>query len=376
MIPLRHLSPNTKCTFSNSFSPHLFHNDFNTINLDDQGNMINKRNINRFNFNYNCNNYYDEIVKSFNFITFILRQKDNQIQRLKLKILELEKKINELNSLDINNKEQIDSSSNSYNKKDIKNNINGQYYDSRKIKQIQNSKRKNIPSQNHSNNHNLNNQNNYEDVNNNKNIFMNENNANVVRKIKTTSVKSNNRNLTEKEKNNYYNKKFTDEQANETLSSNASEHPKEKRNIIRKRKDPYHPNLSLNINNKYGSEKKCNNNVENKNNINTDNLSNREKSRISFDNTMSSFGRTLSKSNITNSDEVENCIHSKNDIKNFLKEVKNKLEPERFKKFIVQIKALTKNKDKDNNHIIIQIRNLLDDQQLIKRFEQIMKVNK
>lgn len=91
---------------------------------------------------------------------------------------------------------------------------------------------------------------------------------------------------------------------------------------------------------------------------------------------MSSFGRTLSKSNITNSDEVENCIHSKNDIKNFLKEVKNKLEPERFKKFIVQIKALTKNKDKDNNHIIIQIRNLLDDQQLIKRFEQIMKVNK
>ena len=46
-------------------------------------------------------------------------------------------------------------------------------------------------------------------------------------------------------------------------------------------------------------------------------------------------------------------------VKNYLKEVKHKLEPERFKKFITQIKALTKNKNNEQkNLIILQIKNI------------------
>ena len=70
-------------------------------------------------------------------------------------------------------------------------------------------------------------------------------------------------------------------------------------------------------------------------------------------------------------------ITSKSDVKNYLKEVKHKLEPERFKKFITQIKALTKNKNNEQkNLIILQIKNILMDKNLISKFEIIMKVNK
>ena len=72
-----------------------------------------------------------------------------------------------------------------------------------------------------------------------------------------------------------------------------------------------------------------------------------------------------------------NQITSKSDVKNYLKEVKNKLEPDRFKKFITQIKALTKNKNiAQKNIIILQIKNILMDKNLISKFETIMKINK
>ena len=68
---------------------------------------------------------------------------------------------------------------------------------------------------------------------------------------------------------------------------------------------------------------------------------------------------------------------SKADVKNYLKEVKNKLEPDKFKKFISYIKNLTKNKSiEERNIIILQIKNLLVDKILISKFENIMKGNK
>ena len=105
------------------------------------------------------------------------------------------------------------------------------------------------------------------------------------------------------------------------------------------------------------------------------NLSNSAKIKTNLENTLTSSGHTESISNTYNMSEEENFISSKNDIKIFLKEVKKKLEPERFKKFITQIKALTKNKNNDKNSIIIKIRNLLVDKALINKFEDIMKVN-
>ena len=46
-----------------------------------------------------------------------------------------------------------------------------------------------------------------------------------------------------------------------------------------------------------------------------------------------------SKGNSFKLSDDENQIISKSDVKNYLKEVKNKLEPDKFKKFITQIKA-------------------------------------
>ena len=128
---MRHQSPKTKNSFSsNYFIPQLT-NDFNAFNLDNQRNMINNGSFNNFNFNYNINNYnyYDEIVKVFNFITFILRQKDTQIQRLKLKILELERKLKQVdvsNIIEINNKDHKELSIEPYNQKNVKDNNNAQ----------------------------------------------------------------------------------------------------------------------------------------------------------------------------------------------------------------------------------------------------------
>ena len=72
-----------------------------------------------------------------------------------------------------------------------------------------------------------------------------------------------------------------------------------------------------------------------------------------------------------------NQFTSKSDVKNYLKEIKNKLELDRFKKCITQIKALTKNKNNaQKNIIILQIKNILMDKNLISKFETIMKINK
>lgn len=133
MKPLRHRSPNTKNAYASSFFQSPNKNQANIIDLENQVNMINNRKFNLINnhlsFNYNKDNYnyYDEITNAFNFITYVLKQKDSQIQELKIKIEDLERQLNEINETNMmtfNNKEIIDSSSssNTYNLKFMKNN--------------------------------------------------------------------------------------------------------------------------------------------------------------------------------------------------------------------------------------------------------------
>ena len=101
---IRHKSPKTQNNFFNNYylkSPTK--RDINIINLD----ISPKKN--QFNYNYNnTNNYYDEITKAFNYITFILKKKDSQIKEMKIKIKELEKQLNDINETNImtfNNKD-------------------------------------------------------------------------------------------------------------------------------------------------------------------------------------------------------------------------------------------------------------------------------
>ena len=96
---------------------------------------------------------------------------------------------------------------------------------------------------------------------------------------------------------------------------------------------------------------------------------------FTFDNPIYNIGKPGSKSNSFNLSDDNNSVTSKKDVKNYLKEVKTKLEPERFKKFITNIKLLTKNKSSEQrNSIIITIKNLLADHILISKFENIMKI--
>lgn len=386
---MRHQSPKTKNSFSsNYFIPQLT-NDFNAFNLDNQRNMINNGSFNNFNFNYNINNYnyYDEIVKVFNFITFILRQKDTQIQRLKLKILELERKLKQVdvsNIIEINNKDHKELSIEPYNQKNVKdnnnaqNNINILFKESRKTRKNQRITIEDSSSNNNSNLININKKNNIQNKTDTSNSYkvMNENNVNVVHKIKNPTHNINDinkkihfKNLNEGKKINY-NRKFINEQPVKQINQNMSESSTERKNINNNiRREPYKNN-----NNNIKIKIKQINEIKNFTKS-SGNLSNSAKIKTNLENTLTSSGHTESISNTYNMSEEENFISSKNDIKIFLKEVKKKLEPERFKKFITQIKALTKNKNNDKNSIIIKIRNLLVDKALINKFEDIMKVN-
>lgn len=133
MKPIRHISPKNDNIFAKNIfqSPKKKH--INIINIDKGRNLINNRNIginNQFNFNYNKNdNYYAEITKAFNFITFVLKQKDIQIKELKSKINNLQKQLNDINESNImtfNNKEILDSTNQNSNLKFLnkKSNIN------------------------------------------------------------------------------------------------------------------------------------------------------------------------------------------------------------------------------------------------------------
>ena len=410
MKPLRHRSPNTK----NAYTSNLFQSpnkkQANIIDFENQEGMINNRKFNLSNnhlsFNYNKDNYnyYDEITNAFNFITYVLKQKDSQIQELKLKIEDLERQLNEINETNMmtfNNKEIIDSSSssNTYNLKFMKNSKKNTSPDSirNKNKIMMNNlwKIENEISNNNSNNNskiiNLNKKNNFENElyknNINNQIMFDNNNINIIHKIKnsTNIHKINNynyRNITETRKfsNNNINYNYNNNIMNEIPNKNINEHSNDKKNINKIRKESYHSNQNMSIRNKNGSPKQINNNNDEQKNFagENENLVGNEKIKIvALDNSLYNSGRPGSKSNSFNMSDDNSMITSKNDVKNYLKEVKNKLEPERFKNFISHIKALTKNKNiEEKNIIILQIKSLLIDRNLINKFENIMKVTK
>ena len=73
---MRHRSPKSQNYYGNNFFHSPQKKAVNIINFDNQQNSLNNnnQNNNHLNFHYNRNNYnyYDEITKAFNFITFVL----------------------------------------------------------------------------------------------------------------------------------------------------------------------------------------------------------------------------------------------------------------------------------------------------------------
>ena len=406
MNPLRHRSPKIENTFGNIILQSPKRKQINIINMDKKGDFINNRNNNlnnQFNYYYNKNdyNYYDEIKKAFNFITFILKQKDNQIKQLKLKINNLEKQLNDINETNVNtfsNKDLISLSSHINNiELKNKNNINtiSPYNKQSKISHLMNNflqTQTNINNRNNINNNiiNISKNNNFINEKNNKRMsekIIFDNKINIIHKIKNntninkinnfgnnTEIRSNNINM-----NNYENRINGLSNKQISLNMNINEHSNDKKNINKIRKELYHPNLNKNL------IKDNNDNINSIKNVHlkkfskeSENISDTNKLKIvNFDNSIHGLGRSCSKSNSFNISDDSNMIISKNNVKNYLKEVKSKLESEKFKIFITNLKALTKNKNSEQkNEIIIQIKNLLGDKILINKFESIMKLKK
>jgi len=398
MKPIRHRSPKTENTFANNIfqSPKKKH--INIINIDKGRNIINNRNIglnNQFNFNYNKNdyNYYAEITKAFNFITYVLKQKDIQIKELKTKINNLQKQLNDINESNIMtfyNQEILDSSNQNNNLKLLnkKNNINFISPDNNKskVRQMMNnfcSAQAEVNSINTTNSNNNSNNNIFITKNNFGNVGADNNSINKIQKINnsTNINKINNYRNIETGKINNNNKiynfnKFSNENENNQINLNMNEHSTDKTNINQIRNESYHSNQNINVRNynnenmkgtKYGEAK-----------TDTESLMGTDKIKIlTFENSMYNAGKPGSKSNSFNMSDDGNAITSKQDVKNYLKEVKTKLAPEKFKKFITNIKLLTKNKNPtQRNEIILQIKSLLIDKNLINKFESIMKIKK
>ena len=71
----------------------------------------------------------------------------------------------------------------------------------------------------------------------------------------------------------------------------------------------------------------------------------------------------------------EGLVQSKNEIKKYLREIKDKMEPNKFKKFVELIKTLIKNKNSgQKNATISEIKSILVDKNLINKFENILKI--
>ena len=404
MKPIRHISPKNDNIFAKNIfqSPKKKH--INIINIDKGRNLINNRNIginNQFNFNYNKNdNYYAEITKAFNFITFVLKQKDIQIKELKSKINNLQKQLNDINESNIMtfyNKEILDSTNQNSNLKFLnkKSNINfvsPENNNKSKMRQMMNnfcSAQTEVNSINTTNSNN-NSNNNIFIKNNfgnelNKNVVADNNSINIIQRINNSTninkisnyrnietAKINNNNTNNNKIYNFNN--FSNEKQNNQMNLNINEHSPEKININPIKSESYHSNQNINIKNYNKESMKTTKNGDAK--TDTESIMGNEKIKIlTFEN---SSGKPGSRSNSFNMSE-DGVITSKQDVKNYLKEVKNKLAPERFKKFITNIKLLTKNKNpspNQRNEIILQIKNLLVDKNLINKFESIMKIKK
>ena len=411
---MRHRSPKSQNYYGNNFFHSPQKKAVNIINFDNQQNSLNNnnQNNNHLNFHYNRNNYnyYDEITKAFNFITFVLKQKDKQIQELKIKINDLQKQLNEINETNMmtfNNQEIMNSSSNASNFKFVKNDQKGVTTNKKqnnlklmspnllnnKIKissnniwniqtEISNNNSINA-STNNSNiniykNSNIGNEQNINNINNKINF---DNKIHIIHKIKnsTNINKINNyRNVIDVVKNNINfnsDNNYLNEISKKPININTNEHSSDKNYVNQIRKESYHSNLNVNLRNKNDNIKQVKNNFEQKIfTTDSEKLGEQDKVKIL---SINNLERPGSKSNSFNLSDDGNMINSKKDIKNYLKEVKNKLDPERFKIFIKQIKELTKKKEGgQKNKIIFEIKNILGDKNLICKFENIMKVNK
>ena len=169
---------------------------------------------------------------------------------------------------------------------------------------------------------------------------------------------------------------------NEIPNKDINEHSNDNKKYVNKiRKESYHSNQNIKVRYKNINVKLYNNDENKICNTDSENIfgTGTDKMKImTLENSLytSQRAKSGSKSNSFHMSDDNNTITSKNDVKNYLKEVKNKLEPEKFKKFITQIKALIKNKnDEEKKIIILQIKYLLIEKNLIKKFENIMKLN-
>ena len=364
---IRHRSPKTQNNFFNNYYlKSQRKKDINIINLNNNtGQTSNKV---QFNINYNnTNNYYEEISKAFNFITFILKKKDSQIKELKRKISDLEKQLNDINETNIM----------TFNNKDI-----GEIYSSEEnqtfpyLNKTTNIKKLNL-------NYIPNKQNINKNISNEKNN-MNNMNINILNRVKnSTNINkiTNYRNKIDLNINKFNTNKITNTIPNNIninkkinlnldLNKNINEHSPEKKNININiiRKEPYHSNINIKYRNNSGNKfRNCQTNE-------TDTSTGNNKIKI-FN--LSSMGRTSSKNSkstsLTFSDE--GIMKSKEEIKNYLKEIKHKIDHDKFKKFVELIKLLVKNKNTgQKNQIIFDIKNILIEQSLIDKFENILKI--
>ena len=387
---IRHHSPKTQNNFFNNYylkSPTK--KDINIINLNN--NIGQSSNNFHFNINYNnSTNYYEEISKAFNFITFILKRKDSQIKELKIKIKELERQLNDINETNImtfNNKDinEIGSS---------EENQNFSYSNKNNLKKIAYNYIPNKTSIFFSNVNNKNNNITNNDTNNNK-IPNNNNstNINIINRVKNSTninkinnyrhkIDLNGPKLTNNKSNNTYMNNIPINNKNKSMNTNTeieenkkidmnrntNEYSNEKKNINIIRKEPYHINANIKYRN--GSGNKIRNFQTNE----TDTSTGNDKIKI-FN--LSTMGRANSKNSkstsITLSDE--GISKSKAEIKNYLKEIKYKIDHDKFKKFVELIKILVKNKNTEQkNQIIFEIKSILVDKNLIDKFENILKI--
>ena len=359
MNPIRHKSPKTQNSMANNYFNSPKRNEINIINFNNGGVISSHKNFNinnnHFNYNYNKKdyNYYDEIAKAFNFITFVLKQKDNQIEELKLKVKQLQKQINDINETNImtfNNKDITEFSSTEENLNKLNSNIN----DFKSITFNYNQKKSNLFSSDNSNKykqitHNIlstqigNNVNSISQsniINNKKDKEKNKNNENnnslnIISRIK--NLKSSNIYNNNNYNNKYVNLESLNNQVN--MNVNINEHSSEKNNINPIKKGSYH---NINLRNRNESGGKFKNFTAN---YNDNNILRTEKMKIlNFEHSLSNIGKANSKSNSFNLSDDGNIIQSKKDVKKFLMEIKGKLDAVKFKQFITKIKSLIKNK--------------------------------
>ena len=371
---IRHKSPKTQNNFFNNYclkSPTK--KDFDIINVTENNTGLISNKI-QFNFNNSKNNnYYEEITKAFNFITFILKQKDSQIKQLKIKIKDLQNQLNDINEKNImtfNNKDILEiNSEEEKNKNSLKEETNNYIPKNQRI--LYSNKTSKIKKNNENDNlipinakikiiNKVKNSTNINKINNYRNkIDLNIKKYNYVSNTNNTQINDiiykDYLNTEENNRKNYLNMKINENSKGKDI------------NTIRK--ETYHNNMNMKNIIKYK------NNNKNIHTYETDTSTRNDKIKVfSLSTTDNAYSKnSKSNSNITFSDE--GIRKEKTQIKIYLKEIKNKIEKDKFKKFVSLIKTLIKNKNSNEKHIIInEIKNILSDKYLIIKFESILKI--